>query len=63
MSSFLFPAIYTATNGLFIPMLFGIIVCAVSWGCGICLNIMDRHADKQEGKEEVKLSDDDKIKL
>lgn len=44
-------------------MAFGVIVCIVSWVCGIGLNLMDRHADKQEGKQEVKLSDDDKIKL
>lgn len=63
MGQFMFPPLFSADNKLFLPLLVGTIFCAFSWGCGIGLNIMDRHADKQEGKEEVKLSEDDKIKL
>ncbi|EAR94487.1 MFS transporter (macronuclear) [Tetrahymena thermophila SB210] len=63
IGQFMFPALYSSSNQIFVPLLVGTIFCAFSWGCGIGLNIMDKHADKQEGKKEVKLSEDDKIKL
>lgn len=63
IGSFLFPALYFSNNEMFLPLLVGTVFCVVSWGCGIGLNVMDRYADKQEGKEEVKLSADEKIKL
>lgn len=61
LSSLLLPVLYNSTGGLFVPLLAGVIACVFSWVCGIGLNVMDRTADKQEGKEEVKLSEEDKI--
>ncbi|KAL4501214.1 hypothetical protein ABPG73_013952 [Tetrahymena malaccensis] len=63
MGQFMFPPLFNINNQMFVPLLVGTIFCAFSWGCGIGLNIMDKYADKQEGKQEVKLSEDDKIKL
>ncbi|EGR34415.1 major facilitator superfamily domain protein [Ichthyophthirius multifiliis] len=63
IGSFLFPALYNINKDLFSPLLVGAIFCVFSWLCGCVLNFLDKKADQQEGKQQVKISDQDRIKL
>ncbi len=37
---------YYATNGFFLPLFIGVLLCIFSWICGIGLIIMDRKNEK-----------------
>ena len=61
IGSLVFSGLYESTNSIYSPMIFGSAICILSWICGIFLNVMDKMADKQEGKLEIKRSEEDGI--
>lgn len=62
LNSVLTPYFYSMTQGLFLPLFVGLILCIASFGCGFGVYYMDKNADKVEGvlnekKEKINLKD------
>ncbi|EGR30537.1 major facilitator superfamily protein, putative [Ichthyophthirius multifiliis] len=64
LGSFVFPQVYKIYNKqLFFPLILGCFFCIFSFTCGIFLIILDRKADKQEGKLKVVYQEENRLKI
>ena len=49
LNTVLTPFFYSETNGYFVPLFVGLVLCIFSWFCGVAMCYMDKKADKMEG--------------